>query len=482
VLVVGGGVAGLTCAVALADQGLRVAVLEAADHLGGRASSHVDAATGDVVDIGPHVISTEHRNMLRLMERLGTCDTVTWQPEPFITLFDHGKVLPIHSWPLLAPLQSLPNLHQALRCVSWLDLLSNARVAWRAARLDGASTLQLDHLDALRLLRRHGVSQRCIDWFWTPTSLALLNVPLERCSAAALMRVFRLMMGRSGYHFGFPNRGLDALYAEPCRRAVETAGGRVHLGARVARLVFREGRFHGAQLADGRTVVAACGVLAVPPDALEPLGLPWLPPYVARFEACPYVSTTLWFDRRVTRERFWARIWTPADLNMDFYDLANIQGLAPDAPSRVASNAIHAHRAMSWSDAEIVERTRHEVAEFAPAARNAVVRHAVVRRTPCAIPCPLPGTETLRPGTRLPVEGLWLAGDWTATDVPCSMESAARSGMLAAEQVAARFGRRMPMPEPAPETVGLAGALRRLSARQKPAGPRATVGRAARGG
>jgi len=75
-----------------------------------------------------------------------------------------------------------------------------------------------------------------------------------------------------------------------------------------------------------------------------------------------------------------------------------------------------------------------------------------------------------------------LAPYWTATEVPCSMESAARSGMLAAEQVAARFGRRVPMAEPAPETVGLAGALRRLSAVQKPAGPRATVGRAARRG
>ena len=108
------------------------------------------------------------------------------------------------------------------------------------------------------------------------------------------------------------------------------------------------------------------------------------------------------------------------------------------------------------------------------------MRHAVVQRTPCAIPCPLPGTESLRPGTRLPVDGLWLAGDWTATDVPCSMESAARSGMLAAEQVAARYGRRMPVPEPAPETVGLVAALRQWSAPPKPLGVEAVLERNAR--
>jgi 15-cis-phytoene desaturase len=460
VLVVGAGVAGLACALALADLGLAVTVLEQADHVGGRAASWTDRTTGDSVDIGPHVISTEHRNFVEMLQRLETADRVAWQPEPMITLYDHGKVLRMHSWKLPVPLQGLPNLRQALRCVSWADLLSNRAVVWQAARLDEAGTLALDRLDALRYLQGQGCSRRIIDWFWAPSCLALLNVPLQRCSAAALMRIFRLMLGRSGYHFGFPTCGLSDLWATPCVDAIRSAGGEVHCASRVARVLLREGRFSALRLADGREIGARCVVLAVPPDALSQLGLPWLPEATAHFEPSPYVSTMLWFDRRVTQERFWARIWAPGDLNMDFYDRANIGGLPPEAGSLIASNAIHAHEAAALDDARIVERTRQEVIDFAPEAARATVRHAVVHRIPLAIPCPLPGTEALRPPNRTPIPGVWIAGDWTDTQVPASMESATRSAHLAAEQVAARLGRPAAIAEPAPETTGAVELLR----------------------
>src|SRR5690242_9705138 len=86
VVVVGGGLAGLSCAVALADQGLRVTVLEAARGLGGRASSWTNAATGDVVDIGPHIFHSEYHNMLAFLQRLGTSRLITWQPGKVMTI------------------------------------------------------------------------------------------------------------------------------------------------------------------------------------------------------------------------------------------------------------------------------------------------------------------------------------------------------------------------------------------------------------
>jgi uncharacterized protein with NAD-binding domain and iron-sulfur cluster len=465
VLVAGGGVAGLSCAAALADAGLKVTVFESDGRLGGRACSWKDEVSGDTVDIGPHVLSNEHRTFNALLERLGTAAKVQWQPDPFVTLLDQGRHLRIASKAWLPPMQGLPNLPSTLSAVSPLDVLSNWRVAWQATRLSESRILALDTEDALGYLRRMGVSPRVMAWFWTPTVLALLNVPLERCSAAAMMRVFRLMLGRSGYHFGFPRIGLADLFAPGCQRLVERAGGSVRLATAVQQVIVRDGRFAGFMLAGGERVEAPCGVLAVTPQVLAQVcnsvsALQALSSKARHFEPCPYVSTYLWFDRKITTERFWARVWRPGDLNTDFYDLSNIREGGDTANSLIASNGIHAHEAWHWDDDRIVEQTRREVAQFEPAADRAELRHARVHRIPMAIHCPVPGSESLRPTNNTGVHGLLLAGDWTATAVPCSMESAARSGALAAEAVAQGLGRTLRVAKPAPETTGLVALLR----------------------
>ncbi|MBB1600829.1 FAD-dependent oxidoreductase [Variovorax sp. UMC13] len=118
VAVAGAGVAGLGCAGVLAGAGLRVAVCERAAYAGGRAASWLDEQTGMRVDIGPHVITSEHRNYLALLQLAGTTQQIVWQPEPLITLLDAGRVLRMRApaWP--APLHGLANLRQALHCVA----------------------------------------------------------------------------------------------------------------------------------------------------------------------------------------------------------------------------------------------------------------------------------------------------------------------------------------------------------------------------
>ena len=471
VAIAGGGVAGLACGAALADAGLRVVLAERDDWLGGRAASWVDPPTGDVVDIGPHVLSTEHRHVLALLERLGTRDAVTWQPQPLITLLDGQRVLRMRSsrWP--PPLQGLPNLGQALRGLGPADLLSNRGVAWEAARIDEVGTLRLDGEDALHWLRRKGVTPRSIDWFWRPATLALLNLPLERCSAASFLRVFRLMLGRSGYHFGFPAVGLSELFVPGCRARIVAGGGQVLTAAPVQRAVVRDGRFGHLELAGGGRIVAPCGLLALPP---EEMGAAWPggdagprePRWKGRLRPVRYISTVLWLDRPLGVDRFWARVWRPGDLHLDFYDLSRIRRRPPGEPSIVASNAIHVDAAWHWTDDRLIAKTRQEIAEFAPHAAAAQVRHARVHRIGCAVPALEPECESLRPAQATPWGGLWIAGDWTATGLPCSMESAARSAALAAEAIAASLGRHVRLVQPLPETQGLVGLLRR----RRPAG------------
>ena len=152
-------------------------------------------------------------------------------------------------------------------------------------------------------------------------------------------------------------------------------------------------------------------------------------------EPSPYRSVYLWFDRKLTSERFWALLWSPARLNYDFYDLSNIRFELAGRPSIIASNVIYSHRAADFSHDELIRATVQEIAEFAPAAAEARLLHADVHDIPLAVPCPVPGFESARPVAKTRMRGVYLAGDWTRTGLPCSMESAVRSGGLAAEAV-----------------------------------------------
>jgi zeta-carotene desaturase len=467
VVIIGGGIAGLSCGVALEHSGLNVAIFERDKQLGGRAVSHVDATTGDAIDIGPHILLSEYRNMLDMMESFGTDEDVCWQNDRFITLLDDRKHLPMRLHSLPAPLHLLPSLW-SVDALSTRDKLSNARVTWLAMRARPQDMADIDGLTGEEFLRRCGVSDRFREWFWETASLALLNLPLNECSAAALLRMFGQLIGKSGYRSGFPRTALADLFAPPARARIEEAGGRIECGSEVVQVIVDERQVRGVALADGRRIAAATCVSTIPPQALQKLlydsGLGELAcaQKLSIFEPCPYISTYLWFDRKLTQERFWSRVRSPEDLNSDFYDLSNVRRDLDPSRSLIASNCIYSRMHESWSDEKIISRTRQELEEFTPLAAQAHVRHAVVHRIPMAIVCPRPGTERARPPPTTEISGLLLAGDWIATGLPSCMESATYAGRLAAEKILTDREGEAPRPIPPPEYDGVARVVQHM--------------------
>ncbi|HEY8554721.1 MAG TPA: FAD-dependent oxidoreductase [Burkholderiales bacterium] len=467
-VVIGGGIAGLACAVALTDAGLRVVVLERERIAGGRARSWRDAASGDVVDIGPHVLLSHYDNMLHLLERLGTRRQVVWHTHELITLFDRRPiVMRLHRLP--APLPLVPGL-LATPTVSLRDKLSNARVTWLAMRMRTDDVRRLDAVDARTLLRSLGVTERFIEWFWASVAMTIENVPLERCSAGSLLRLYRHLIGHNAYRFGFPAVGLGELFAPPAVAAIGAGGGRVLCETEARRILIEHGRAAGVALAGGACLPARFCIAAVPPQDLRPL----LPDAVAArepfarlgdFEPSPYISTYVWFDRKLGSERFWARVWSPTNLNYDFYDLSNIRPAWAERPSVLAANIVYSHRAAALDDDEIVRATVAEAAEFVPWAARAKIRHARVHRIAMARPCPLPGIERLRPSARTPLPGLYLAGDWLDTGLPMSMESAVRAAYVAAEEVLRDAGRPRKLARPLPALDGITAFVSRWGRR-----------------
>jgi len=468
VVVVGGGIAGLTCAVGLRDSGLSVVVLEKSSGLGGRARSWIDDKTGDPVHIGPHIFLSEYPNMLRLLEVLGTRDKVVWQRGQFITIYDGSRPIVMKMAKLPAPFHLVPSVIRD-STVPHKDKLSGLPASLFAMQLSEEDILRLDRISAASLLRSLGVTDRYLERFWAFTSMSILNVPVELCSAGALMRFYGKMIGHAGYDIGFPDGGLGDVFVPAAKALLERAGIEVRTSASVETFDGDRERATGVTLTDGTRIAARHCVAAVPPQALRRLARrEWLEAHrtfqgLVAFQPCPYVSVFLWFDRKLTDQQFWARVHDPNDLNCDFYDLSNIHTGWRDRPSLITCNTIYSHRADGMTDAEIVARTVKEIAEALPEAARAKVVHSVVNHIPMAIHCPYPGTEQKRPEVRSEVRGLLLAGDWIRTALPSSMESAAMAGWRAAEHILEGEGRPRSLAVPHKETTGLPGALRRVA-------------------
>lgn len=452
----GAGLAGLSCAAFLADAGLRVHVLESSSVAGGRARSWADPTTGHSVDIGPHVLLNKYPNMLALLERLGTADQICWQTDHLLTVLDKHRPIRFKQARLPPPLQYINNLGRVLPTVPLHRLLTNIPLTLRTMRSNPADILRLDDRTGLEHLRANGVSQAFIDWFWASVAMAFINVPVERCSAASMMRVFAQALGHNDVTFGFPMIGLSDLYVPQTIERIERAGGRVRLDSPVAWLLREGERIRGVKLADGESILADQVVLAVPPTGMEPLltESDRLSGVARQFEPSPYISCYLWFDRKLTDARFWARPWSPKEFNTDFYDLSNIRNADTGVGSMIATNIIWSHRANDMSDEAIIQATLEEISDFVPHVKEAHLLASVVHRIPMSVPCAKPGIETLRPATTA-MPGVYLAGDWIDTGLPFCMESAVRSAALAAEAVLHSRGRPVSLALPVPTPGGL---------------------------
>lgn len=448
VLIVGGGLSGITTAIGLRGSGLKVTLLEKEAELGGRAKSWTDKKTGDVVHNGPHIVLSKYPNMFKLLELLGTRDRIAWQPPgEFITMVTGREEVPMKSdVNLPAPFHFLrsvlkdPNL-------SMRDLASMVPAGLYVATLTEEDLLKLDNVNASAFLRSFGVTEHMINYYWAFICMAILNVPIELCSAGALVRFFSGFLGVPDLTIGFPACGLSDLYVPQSEALLAEAGIEVIKNATVKRFTGDVAHATGAELTDGRKIRAKYVVAAMTPTATRRALLPeWIRAYksfheMVHFQSCPYFATYLWFDKKLTDKAFWARSHNPNDLNCDFYDLANIYPDRAEGGSLITTNCIYNHRAAEMSDEEIINETRRELAEYLPEAARAKMTHAVVHRLPMAIHCPYPGMEQRRPQTVTPVPNFILAGDYIGNGIPSCMENACLSGWRAAEAVLAANGK-----------------------------------------
>lgn len=438
-VVIGGGVAGIAAAVALAEAGLTVELIEKRAMLGGRASSFIDPQTGLAVDEVQHGTMTCCTNLADLLERLGVHHLIRYH-DVIRFLDGDGRRSAIYRVPLPAPLHTSWSFLR-FRSLGLHDKLSVARSLLKmlATRL----TPELERTDMASWLRGQGVTDRAIARFLEPVLVSACNAPLARIGCGHGFKVFRdgFLAHALAYRFGVPATPLGELYTEPARRAIEAKGGTVRTKTIVQRMLFEEGRAAGAALVGGDAVRADVVVSALQFDLLlKLLGERASGPYfegLRGLRLAPIVGVHVWFGRHIETEDCVALL----DRRTDWiFNKTRIFGLH-DRGVTYLSMVISADEELATMPKEdALNLVLREVAEAIPATAGAPILKTYVVRERKATFVPEPGVDALRPDQRSPIPGLYVAGEWTKTGWPSTMESAARSGYLAAERVLEDLG------------------------------------------
>jgi squalene-associated FAD-dependent desaturase len=433
IAVIGGGLAGLTAAITLADRGEQVTLLEARPRLGGATCSF--SRDGLTVDTGQHVFlgcCTEYR---RLLARLGHAPA----PDRFdvTVLAPAGKRARLRRNSLPSPL----HLGPALARYSFISLAERSvvsRAALGMRRVDPADPA----VDSVRFgdwLAARGQTEHARRNLWDLFSVSALNVAGDDASLALAATVVKtgLLGAKDAADIGVPALPLGELHGDAGASVLAGLGADVRLNAKVAAIEPRPGGGFMVRLGRGADISAAAVVLAVPHDVaatLIPSGA--LPDSTvagwAGLGASPIVNIHVIYDRKVLDLPFAAAVDSPVQW---IFDRTRIAGLAEPGHQYLALSQSAGDEWVDTPVAELREQFLPALAGLLPAARDARVAGFFVTRERRATFRQVPGTAALRPaaGTKLP--GLVLAGAWTGTGWPDTMESAVRSGLAAADQL-----------------------------------------------
>ena len=439
VAIAGGGLAGLAAACALADSGFRVTLFERRPYLGGRASSYEHPGTGEVVDNCQHVLFRVCTNLIEFYRRIGVEDKIRWY-EDMTFIEPGGRTSVMHASPLPAPLHTAPSFLR-FPFLNAKDKLAISR-AIAALTLTSQPDTGRSFLD---WCHRHAQTKNAIERFWKPILVSALSEDLDLISISYAAQVVRESMKTpEARHMGVPSIPLTDLY----NRAGD------YIRARDGEIRFRSSletfspepsqvrirMSERSDSSDGEEVFDYL-VLALSFDSLDRV-LPQSPEAaplrekLTHFESSPITGIHLWFDPQISDLDHAVLLDRTIQWMFHKSRLLATRG-APGKPELGGSYielVVSASKSLiDKSRAEIVDLALKEVREFFPAARAANLVKSTVIKEVHATYSPRPGIDAYRPQQATPWPRVFLAGDWTATGWPATMEGAVRSGYLAAE-------------------------------------------------
>jgi zeta-carotene desaturase len=433
VAVVGGGLAGLAAGSALAENGFQVTLFERRSYLGGRASSYQHPGTGEIVDNCQHVLLGCCTNLIEFYRRIGVENKIRWFDQ-LTFLEPGGRASVIRPSSLPAPFHTAPALLRA-PCLDFVDKLAVAAAMAALVPItprDNGETF-------VSWLRRHGQTERAIDRFWKTVLVSALNEDIDRVSVRAAAQVIResFLKSAPAGRMGVPTVPLSDLYSA-AGDYIRTRAGTVELRCNAES--FRAEPAQVKLLVGGKEQSFDFIILALPFDVLcrilpqtsaaEPLRQS-----LSHFETSPITGIHLWFDREITELEH--AVLLDRTIQWMFHKSKLFaRGGQSSNGSYVELVVSSSKTLVEQSRAEIIELALKELCEFFREARDANLMKSTVIKEIHATYSPRPGIDVYRPGPETTWPRVFLAGDWTATGWPATMEGAVRSGYVAAQYVA----------------------------------------------
>jgi len=456
VIIIGGGLSGLSAAVELCARGHKTLVLEQHRQPGGRTYSFIDAATGDSVDNGQHLMMGCYHATRRYMRIIGTEYLTVLQPSLRIGfLYPFKSSLRLACPPLRAPLHLLGGLMR-FNGVPLKNRLEMLMVAKQLFHTSLSKEQELDKLNVEEWLVKLGQSNSSRKFLWDVITIGTLNNHPRNVSALMLFRVLRaVFLGkRENSSLLLPRAGLSDVLVNPAVEFIRRNGGDVLLGTEVSKVDFEDEKIISVSTQDGKEFRAQVFLSAVPWFGLDRLlsnsGIhselviktpsreicDW-----DRFKPSSIISIQLWFDRIIMEEEFAALIDTRVqwvfNKSWEFRSHSDRKAVKQrqEKGQHLSLVISGAQEFVEMSKEELLTIAMKDVRRVLPKVKNANIVHSVVIKEKRATFSPSPGLEAIRPLPETTFSNLFLAGDWTATGYPATIEGAVMSGRKAAELV-----------------------------------------------
>ena len=438
VVIIGAGVAGTAAAVELSNHNFNTTLLEARKTSGGRMNSFIDPVTGEHLDNGQHAMSGAYVSFLKLIRKLGT-DQLLFTQDALKVLF-----IDADGQRDLLDTSRLPG-----KAGTALGMLLLKGISWRSkikflsflTKLSSGKVLH-ENMTALEMLRRYKQPDDIIIRFWEPLILAVMNIPGDQASASLLIEVLNraFFADAKASRMIFPKQTLGDLLAQ-LPEYLKSRGSALKLNTRVKKINIEKGRVRSLTMNDGSEIEADYYISAIPPNQLLKLcsdhseEFPFIE-QLSEYKFSTIASIYLWYDKSITEDAFGSMLGTQTQWFFNRRALCNCDpALSEKYPGHLALTISGADDLNKIPNSEFVKICDKELKEAFPNSSDAKLLHSKVIKEKKATFTASSEIELKRHKTNTAISNLLLAGDWTATGLPATIEGAAQSGYKAAAEI-----------------------------------------------